>query len=774
MLRYGLRRACPFRLRVPRSQLRNLSSRVPPFLNIHEEVQDALSRGKPVVALETTIYTHGYPYPENVALSSRLESLVRIHGGIPATVGIVDGVAYVGMDPEQIIQLISTAGSANTIKVSRRDLSYITGLGLTGRKLNGGTTISGTMVLAHLAGIKVFATGGLGGVHRGAENSMDISADLTELGRTPVAVISAGCKSILDIGRTIEYLETQGVPTATFADGRSGNVDFPGFWTRDSGFKSPVTIQNEAEAAAMIYAQTLLPVHTGFVFANPVPAESALDKVQVDGYITQAVREAEEKGVIGNANTPFLLKRIRELSDGLTVTANTALVEANIIRGTKVAVELAKLENGAGARSRHQPQISVPLARTEQAMSPEKPSPKDKGQVDLLVVGAVASDTICDYAPYSTSLAPAPVLQTSNPARIGQSAGGVGRNVAVAAHYAGARTALASVVADDIAGQSLLRHINDVGLSNAYLETVSSAEATTAQYVAVNDARKDLVLAMADMTIFGRPELEQQSHWDGILDRSRPKWLVVDGNWSAPIMKSIFGAARARRIPITFEPVSTAKSITIFDKRYPAVSLKDCLPRHALNLITPNQFELAAMHTAARENGHFDSQEWWTAVDSFGLSSSGTREKFAHIASSALVEQGIPQQCMQLLPFVPNIVTKLGSEGVLLAQVIRENDPRLRDPDSSQYIVSRCLDSTLPEIGGIYMRLFPPSARVPDDEIVSVNGIGDTMLGTIMAGLVNGRTLEQVLPIAQEAAVLSLKSKEAVSSEVRQIAARLR
>jgi pseudouridylate synthase / pseudouridine kinase len=289
-------------------------------------------------------HTTGYPYPENVSLSSRLESLVRVNGAIPATIGVLNGVAHVGMEPEEIIQLVSTAGDQNTLKISRRDLGYITGLGLRGRKMNGGTTISGTMVLAHLAGIKVFATGGLGGVHRGGENTMDVSADLTELGRTPVAVIASGCKSILDIGRTIEYLETQGVGVGTFADGREGPVDFPAFWARDGGFKSPVTIRDEVDAAAIIYAQSQLPVHSGLLFANPVPVESALRRDQVDDFIAQAVAEAEEQRVTGNANTPFLLKRIRELSNGLTVTANTALVEANVIRGTRVAVELAKLE----------------------------------------------------------------------------------------------------------------------------------------------------------------------------------------------------------------------------------------------------------------------------------------------------------------------------------------------------------------------------------------------------------------------------------------------
>lgn len=230
-------------------------------------------------------------------MASRLESVVRVNGGrlslsfrdlqyeqstvvlvtytstgVPATIGILDGVARVGLDPEELIRLASSAGEATTLKLSRRDLGYVCGLvllpcfacsvsvhrsdftlqRLAGKRFNGGTTIAGTMILAHLAGIKVFATGGLGGVHRGAESSMDISADLTELGRTPVTVISSGCKSFLDISRTLEYLETEGVGVATFADGREGRVDFPAFWSRESGVKSPMVLHNEREAAAVI------------------------------------------------------------------------------------------------------------------------------------------------------------------------------------------------------------------------------------------------------------------------------------------------------------------------------------------------------------------------------------------------------------------------------------------------------------------------------------------------------------------------------------------
>jgi pseudouridylate synthase / pseudouridine kinase len=228
------------------------------FFKVSEEVRQALIQHEPVVALETTIYTHGFPYPDNVALASELESIVRANGGVPATIGILDGVARVGLSSEEIFRLASSVGSKETLKLSRRDIAYACGMRMGDRLFNGGTTIAATMLLAHKAGIKIFATGGLGGVHRSGESTMDISADLTELGRTPVAVISSGCKSFLDIPRTLEYLETQGVVVATFADGRkSDNINFPAFWARDSAVKSPMVVQNEAEAAAIIREATL-------------------------------------------------------------------------------------------------------------------------------------------------------------------------------------------------------------------------------------------------------------------------------------------------------------------------------------------------------------------------------------------------------------------------------------------------------------------------------------------------------------------------------------
>ena len=374
---------------------------------------------------------------------------------------------------------------------------------------------------------------------------------------------------------------------------------------------------------------------------------------------------------------------------------------------------------------------------------------------------------MCDYAPPSASGSTSPALETSNLSVISQSTGGVGRNVATAAHLAGAKVALASAVANDVAGSSLLDQLGKSGLSTKFIRQLETASgARTAQYVAVNDAKKDLILAMADMSILVRPELESKQYWEECLNASQPKWLVVDGNWSPAIMSTIFGAARAKNLPIAFEPVSTAKAVRPFDRTHPSIKSLNAIPNQAINLATPNALELNAMHVAAREAGCFESEQWWKVVDSLAMSNAGSRDKLVSITSGELVQQGVPQQCIQLLPYIPNLVTKLGSRGALLAQLLRPGDSRLRDPDYAPYLLARNLDDDA-LVGGIYMRVFPPTTRLADDEVVSVNGIGDTMLGVLMAGLVKGQALDEIIPTAQEAAMLTLKSSEAVSPDVR-------
>lgn len=215
-----------------------------------------------------------------------------------------------------------------------------------GKKIHGGTTIAGTMVLARLAGIRVFGTGGLGGVHRRGQSSMDISADLTELGRTRMAVVASGCKGFLDIGRTLEYLETQGVLVSTFADGREGQVDFPAFWSRDSGIASPSVVETEEQAAAMIVAQERLNVESGLLFANPIPQESAIPKTDIGTAIKMAVKEAEKHRFHGSENTPFILQKIKDITKGASVPANKALVQANVERAAKISVAVSRILSG--------------------------------------------------------------------------------------------------------------------------------------------------------------------------------------------------------------------------------------------------------------------------------------------------------------------------------------------------------------------------------------------------------------------------------------------
>ncbi|KAF2495686.1 hypothetical protein BU16DRAFT_527459 [Lophium mytilinum] len=774
-------RGLPLSLPRPSSTARCYVRPSSSFLRISDEVQEALYSKKPVVALETTIYTHGFPYPDNVALASHLESVVRTNGGVPATIGILDGIACVGMDSEELIQLTSSAGHEDTLKLSRRDLGFACGMRLAGKKFNGGTTIAGTMILAHLAGIKVFGTGGLGGVHRGAESSMDISADLTELGRTPVTVISSGCKSFLDIPRTLEYLETEGVGIGTFADGRQGNVDFPAFWSRDSGVKSPTTIQNELEAAAIIHAQHSLGISSGLLFANPVPESAAIPKPEMDLVIEEAIRQADAAGITGKDNTPFILNKIKELTGGKSLPANRALIESNVRRATIVARELAILDNtqadATGGNSKHY----MPSFKTSQSQTPPvdavmhqppesvttKPLQSYGG---IIVAGSLAMDISCDYSPLAgapSESAVVPQSHTSNPAIVTQSIGGVGYNVARAAELMGSPVTLCTVLGNDFTGRAIAAKLNSDKSSNFVLSSVQSADKNTAQYVAVNDINKDLVVSMADMSIMETftPDDIQQLQQSAI--KTQPKCLVVDGNWSTPTLHSWLRAGKAAGVLTAFEPVSTAKSTRLF----PPPSSKTTsttapiFPNHLVNLASPNSHELAALHATATRLDLLAHPDWWRVIDALGIPSSGLRVPLALTTTSALVDEGIPQQSIQLLPFIPTILTKLGPRGVLLTKLLQAGDPRLSSPSAAPYVLARCSNGDT-EVGGVYVRLFEPDEVVGPKQVVSVNGVGDTFLGALLAGMVKGRRVEDVVPIAQRAAGLSLRSKESVSLEL--------
>jgi pseudouridine-5'-phosphate glycosidase len=298
------------------------------FLQFSPEVDAARAAGRPIVALESTIISHGMPYPQNVQTAREVEQVIREAGAVPATIAIIDGRICVGLADEQLELL---GQSKDAMKVSRRDLPYV----LATKKL-GATTVAATMICAQLAGIEVFVTGGIGGVHRGAETSFDISADLQELARTSVAVVCAGVKSILDIGLTLEYLETHGVPVVSV-----GQPAFPAFFTRDSGFAADFQLDTPSEQARFIRTKWQLGLAGGVVVSNPVPLASAMQGDEIDAIIAKALDEAQQQGVKGKAVTPFLLARIKELTGGRSLATNIALVKHNALVGARLASALA-------------------------------------------------------------------------------------------------------------------------------------------------------------------------------------------------------------------------------------------------------------------------------------------------------------------------------------------------------------------------------------------------------------------------------------------------
>ncbi|MDP3670218.1 MAG: pseudouridine-5'-phosphate glycosidase [Telluria sp.] len=297
------------------------------FLLFSPEVAAARAAGKPVVALESTIISHGMPYPENVETARVVEQLIRAAGAVPATIAIIGGRICIGLEADQLEQL---GVAPDAMKVSRRDLPYALS-----QRLLGATTVAATMICAQLAGIEVFVTGGIGGVHRGAETSFDISADLQELARTNVAVVCAGVKSILDIGLTLEYLETHGVPVISV-----GQPGFPAFFTQDSGFAADFQIDSAQEQAIFIRTKWQLGLQGGVVVANPVPALYAMQKDEIDRITDEALLEARKLGVAGKAVTPFLLDRIKQLTAGRSLVTNIALVKHNAMVGAQLALAL--------------------------------------------------------------------------------------------------------------------------------------------------------------------------------------------------------------------------------------------------------------------------------------------------------------------------------------------------------------------------------------------------------------------------------------------------
>ncbi len=301
------------------------------YLDVSPEVAEAVAAGKPVVALESTIISHGMPYPQNVETALKVESIIRENGAVPATIAILGGRLKAGLTPEEI-EYLGKKGHEVT-KASRRDLAVLVSKGA-----DGATTVTTTMMIAYMAGIKIFATGGIGGVHRGAETTMDISADLEELAHTPVMVVCAGAKSILDLGLTLEYLETHGVPVIGY-----GTKELPAFYTRKSGFAVDYELDSPAELAAAFKASQDMGLKGGMLVTNPIPEEFSMDPAVINKAIDEAIAEANAQGIHGKESTPFLLAKVKELTGGDSLDSNIQLVFNNARLAAQTAAELCKL-----------------------------------------------------------------------------------------------------------------------------------------------------------------------------------------------------------------------------------------------------------------------------------------------------------------------------------------------------------------------------------------------------------------------------------------------
>ncbi|XP_063010194.1 uncharacterized protein LOC134417189 isoform X2 [Melospiza melodia melodia] len=513
------------------------------YVRIHPSVQEALVEGRPVVALESTIITHGMAHPLNLSMAREVEEIVRANGAVPATVGILRGQIHVGLTDEELEFL---ASSKNAVKVSRRDFPFVLSQGL-----SGGTTVSGTMIVAHKAGIPVFVSGGIGGVHRDGENTLDVSADLTELGRTPVAVVSAGAKSILDIGRTLEYLETQGVCVAAFGESR----EFPAFFSRQSGFQAPYHVQDEEEAAKLIDSALGLGLGSGVLIAVPCPQERAAQGQVIEEAIQQALSQARSKGITGKDVTPFLLQRLTELTDGKSLDSNLALIQNNARVGSCIAVALSKLQKARRKRS--------------------QPGQKDMSAPQPVVIGGINVDFIAK--------AQNPEILgggQTNAGRVRRAFGGVGRNLADCLSRLGQAPLLLSAVGKDEHLESVLHYCHHMDMSGVLrLEGES-----TATYCAVISSAGELSLGLGDMAIHQQITEQYVSQFKEKLCQA--PLVCIDGNVPLSTIQYVCQVAREHQLAVCYEPTDENKA----SKPFLSDSWK------ALTYISPNLQELRAIN----------------------------------------------------------------------------------------------------------------------------------------------------------------------------------
>ncbi|KAJ9114730.1 hypothetical protein QFC22_005606 [Naganishia vaughanmartiniae] len=736
-------------------------------LVVAEEVEHALETGSSgVVALETAIVTHapyvhpGMPHPTNYDCALSVENLIRAQSSIPATIALLSGRIHIGLSRTQLAHLSDPAINAKSIKLSRRDLAR----GIYS-KVDAGTTVAGTMMLARQVGIDLFVTGGIGGVHRGAERSMDISADLHELGRTPMGVVCAGAKSILDLGLTLEVLESLGVNVTTIGE----TNDFPAFYSPKSGFKSSFFVKDASQAASLLHTSLNLPTPQAQLFACPIPEEYHAQGEIIQRAVEQAVRESVEQGVDkkGKEVTPWLLKRVGELTQGKALKSSL-----------------------------------TPLLNTSKTTDLE-PSQTPLNSPEVLVFGAAAIDITSRIS----SGVVAAAMHTTAPGHLEITPGGVGRNIAECASRmsrgegkvmlvsaVGAQGAADGAVMLDSFGLILDREMRVSGMrTDGLLKRTSGAEGTTggsAKTAVCNlilDDQAGLVIGVADMDIVESITTRDVSDGFSVgfrrylmqmppvlqirkaLDLHQPKMVAFDANLAPEVMTSLLEECFKRRIAVVHDPTSLPKMLRLL----PAIQQHQPSPHQdaLITHYTPNILELKTLYDALRSKNLMETEHWWSFIDSLQLDHNWRNvvEQFARKSGQKWIgEEGIVQMMISLLPWVENLWLKCGDKGVVylgLQPSGTVNTPGSTYPSRVVTKSVRTITSTTSNQPEQQLVLAHFAAKTLPS-IVSTTGAGDSFVGGLLSQINDcpdwRRDIERIVDIAMGCSEKSLVSGKAV------------
>lgn len=495
-----------------------------------DEVKNALDCNIPVVALESTIISHGMPYPQNLDVAFKIEQTVRDNGCIPATIAIIDGIPKIGLTRNDLEILAGKNKNINVVKASRRDLSFVCT-----NKITAGTTVASTMILANMAGIKVFATGGIGGVHRGAEYTFDVSADLYELAKTPVTVVCAGIKSILDIPKTLEVLETNGVPVITYK-----SDIFPAFFSNNSGCPAVINLSSTKNIAEVInYHHNRLKLQSGIVVGVPNP--DPMNSVEIEDTIKNAVELAKIENVTGAKLTPYILAKLEKITHGKSLDANISLVLNNAKIASDIAKELIEIETVSSTTCISNSTKNISFNSTKRAY-------------DFIGFGGAVIDIIGKpYIPL--------IHKTSNPGFLKFGHGGVARNICEAIarkNKSNKSIGLVSIVANDQFGQDLLKNLEIKGIDTTHVKILNEIkDDRTATYTAVHDSNGALSVSIADMEIFKKIDRNQVER--AIKNAHNRSIILLDGNLSVELFQHIINIASLRQCTIVFDTTSDFK-----------------------------------------------------------------------------------------------------------------------------------------------------------------------------------------------------------------------